>query len=126
MTDLERINLLVALHALQNASEWYQQESKTRAQMVTGLFARKRNAKLIALANKAKCNGDAQIAEYREITDQIPRAWYTAPMCERLITLVENGYGENVKDLVSHYKYYVRDSEMDGRTADFMAGAGQP
>jgi hypothetical protein len=117
MTDLERANLIVALHALKNASEWYQKESETRSRMVTGLFAKHRNAELIELANDAKRNGDEMIADYRAITDQIPQAWYTVPMCERLITLVENGYGESVKDLVHRYKFHVRDSGIDTRNA---------
>ena len=117
MTDLERVNLIIALHALKNASEWYQKESETKSHMVTGMFAKDRNAKLIELANDAKRNGDDLIANYRAITDQIPQAWYTAPMCERLITLAENGYGTDVKDLVRNYKVYVRDSGIDACAA---------
>lgn len=117
MTDRERADLLRALNALKNASEWYQKEEETKAQMVSGLFARWRNVKLIELAASAKHHGDEQIADYQSIIDQIPRVWYTVPMCDRLIALAEKGYGESVKDLVSRYKYYVRDSNLDGCAA---------
>ena len=117
MTDLERVNLIAALHALKNASEWYQKEEQTKAQMVSGLFARRRNAKLIELAKNARRYGDEQVADYRSITDQIPESWYTAPMCERLIRLAEKGYGVDVKDLVRNYRVYVRDSGIDACTA---------
>lgn len=114
MTDCERAELVAALNALKNASEWYRKEEQTKAQMVSGLFARQRNAKLIELAKEARRRAEAQIADYRDITDQIPQTWRTVPMCNRLIALTEKGYGENVRDLVSNYKYYVRDSNLDG------------
>lgn len=117
MTDRERAELLIALNALKNASEWYQKEEQTKAQMVAGLFARRRNAKLIELAKNARRYGDEQLADYRSITDQIPESWYTAPMCERLIRLAEKGYGTDVKDLVRNYRVYVRDSGIDACTA---------
>lgn len=109
MTDIERAELLVALHALKDACEWYQKEEETRHMMVTGLFARHRNAELMKLADQAKSNGDTLIADYRNITDQIPSAWYTVPMVEHLIVMAEHGCGESMKDLVARYKWNFRD-----------------
>jgi hypothetical protein len=123
MTNLERLELLVALYALKDASEWYQKESETRSRMVTGLFAKRRNADLERLARRAKRNGDDQIAPYHAIIDQIPKSWYTVPMCEHLIIMVENGYGESVKDLVARYKWYFRDLTEAGAFNEAQAGA---
>ena len=109
MTDVERAELLKALYALKNACEWYQKEEEAKHRMVTGLFAKQRNAELVKLANQAKRNGDELVANYRDIVDQIPTAWYTVPMVEHLIVMAEHGCGENVKDLVKRYKWNFRD-----------------
>lgn len=109
MTDVERAELLKALYALKNACEWYQKEEEAKHRMVTELFAKQRNAELIKLANQAKRNGDELVANYRDIVDQIPTAWYTVPMVEHLIVMVEHGCGENAKDLVKRYKWNFRD-----------------
>ena len=90
MTDVERAELLKALYALKNACEWYQKEEEAKHRMVTGLFAKQRNAELIKLANQAKRNGDELVANYRDIVDQIPTAWYTVPMVEHMIVMVEH------------------------------------
>lgn len=113
MNQTERVELLIALHALRDASEWYQKESETRSQMVTGLFAKWRNAELIELADTAKRNGDALIADYRAITDQIPAQWYTVPMCEHLIEIVEMGYPTSVSDLVRNYRVHFRNLQNE-------------
>lgn len=121
MTQEERVQLLIALRALMNASEWYQKEAETRSKMVAGLFARRRNTELKDLADTARKNGDEMIASYRNITDQIPASWYTVPMCGHLIMIIEHGYAESVSDLVRNYRVYFKALQDESKSSTCSA-----
>ena len=64
--------------------------------------------KLMRESEKEKEIAKSIISGYEDVRDAIPASWRTAPMYLHMMEFVEEGYSDEIVDVVMNYRYYFR------------------
>ena len=109
--DEKRQYLYDALQACKKAQKHFDKAKRYRLESKvdgSSIFHRTDKA-LLKESEKEREVAEKMIAGYEEVREAIPYSWRTVPMYHRMIEFVEEGYSDDIIDIVMNYRYYFRD-----------------